>query len=264
MKIIDPQTESEKIIAFLKTTFAKAGFNKAVIGVSGGIDSAVSCVLCVKSLGIANVFPVLMPYGALSTQATLDAMTFVQGLGIPISNIIRIDIKPAVDALAPALGMVDNARRGNLMARMRMMVLFDQTKKRSALVVGTENKSEHLLGYFTRFGDEASDVEPIRNYYKTQVFTLAKFLGIPQSIIDKNPSAGLWLNQTDEGEFGFTYKEADAIMSLLYDEKKQEIEVVAAGFNQELINRVKSRVEGNNFKHILPYINQLSLLSKGN
>ena len=180
-------------------------------------------------------------------------MSFVQGLGIPLTNITRVDIKPAVDALAPVLGSVDNTRRGNLMARMRMIVLFDQAKRRTALVVGTENKSEHLLGYYTRFGDEASDVEPIRNFYKTQVYDLAKFLQVPDTIIQAKPTAGLWLDQTDEGEFGFTYKDADEIMSLLYDEKKTEAEIVKAGYYLELINKVRRRIEANFFKQELPF-----------
>jgi NAD+ synthase len=253
MKKIDPKAETEKIVNFIKSTLQKSGFPRAVVGVSGGVDSAVSCALAVRALGVSNVYPLLMPYGALSTQGTLDAMTFIQGLNIPISNISRIDIKPAVDALAPSLGMVDNTRRGNLMARMRMTVLFDQAKKRSALVIGTENKSEHLLGYFTRFGDSASDIEPIINLYKTQVYELARYLNIPESILTKKPSAGLWDGQTDEGEFGFTYKDADEILNLLYDENKTEAEIINTGFSQDLLNKIVQRVKQNEFKHHLPY-----------
>jgi NAD+ synthase len=254
MKPIDTKMTVEAVADFIKSAFATAGFAKAVIGVSGGIDSAVSCALSVRALGQANVFPVLMPYGVLSTSGTLAAMSFVQGLNIPISNIVRIDIKPAVDVLAPALGSVDNARRGNLMARMRMTVLFDQAKKRQALVVGTENKSEHLLGYFTRFGDEASDIEPIRQFYKTHVYELARYLNIPDAILQAKPTAGLWPEQTDEGEFGFTYKEADEILSSLYDDKKSVAEVIAAGFPENTVRKVKTRVDANMFKQNLPYL----------
>jgi NAD+ synthase len=149
---------------------------------------------------------------------------------------------------------MDNIRKGNLMARARMMILYDNAKKRKALVMGTENKSEYLLGYFTRFGDEASDIEPLRNLFKTQMYDLAKYLGVPEVILTKKPTAGLWEGQTDEGEFGFTYKEADEILSLSFDEKKSVDEIVAAGFSKDIVDRVLSRVRGNDFKHRLPIL----------
>jgi NAD+ synthase len=167
--------------------------------------------------------------------------------------VVRIDIKKAVDDICwNEMGM-DNIRKGNIMARVRMIYVFDQAKKRNALVVGTENKSEHLLGYFTRFGDEASDVEPIAHLYKTQVIELATHLPIPQSILMKPPSAGLWPEQTDEGEFGFSYKDADQVLALFFDEKKSVDEVVALGFDRELIKKIQARVSQNSFKHMTPY-----------
>jgi NAD+ synthase len=258
MKPIDPRIESEKIIKFLKTTFANAGFTRAVVGVSGGVDSSVSCALTIQALGAINVYPVLMPYSINSMQSTLDGMNVLEALHVPIGQITRIDIKAGVDAMVSAGGGVENVRRGNIMARMRMIALYDQAKKRSALVVGTENKSEHLLGYFTRFGDEASDVEPIRMLYKTQVYELAKYLEIPEVIITKAPTADLWMGQTDEKEFGFTYKEADEILSLAIDQKKSIDEIVKAGFSLEIIQRVLNRVKANEFKHILPYVKEQS------
>jgi NAD+ synthase len=250
----DPKQTTEALQAFLKKTFATAGFSKAVIGLSGGLDSATSLFLAVGALGETNVFPVLLPYGALSTQSTIDAMGVIEKARIPIGNITRIDIKNAADLLMQAGGCgFDNVRRGNIMARIRMTVLFDQAKKRNALVVGTENKSEYLLGYFTRYGDEASDVEPLMGLYKTQVFALAKRVGVPEHIITKAPSADLWFDQTDEKELGFTYKEADEIMALLYDEKKTVEEVVGAGFDRELVENVKARVSRNAYKHKVPY-----------
>lgn len=253
MQSIDPKETTEKIISFLTTTFATSGFSQAVIGLSGGVDSAVSFALTVKALGSANVYPILMPYGMLSMQGTLDAMTYAQSL-VSISNISRIDVKAPADALMSQLGSADNVRRGNIMARMRMIILFDQAKKRHALVVGTENKSEHLLGYYTRFGDEASDFEPLRNVYKTQVYEIAKYLGVPDAILTKAPSANLWPEQTDEGDFGFTYKEADEILSLLYDEKITIDEIIARGQRKELVEKVMERVKRNEFKQKLPYI----------
>lgn len=254
MNQFNPKDTAERIVSFLKDEFSRSGFSRAVIGVSGGVDSATAFVLTVKALGGENVFPVLLPYGSLNTEGTLAAMNFVQPLLFQISQITRIDIKPAVDRVAEAAGPMDQLRRGNVMARIRMVYLFDQAKKRQALVVGTENKTEHLLGYFTRFGDEASDIEPLRSLYKTQVYTLARHLGIPESILAKPPSAGLWPGQTDEGEFGFTYEDADKILTLLYDGKKSIPEVVAAGFDPQTVEKVAKRMAENTFKHALPLV----------
>ncbi len=242
------------IINFIKEVFKKAGFSDTVIGLSGGVDSAVSFALVTQALGIDHVYPVLLPYGSLSTQGVLDAMKLIEKLHVPFSHITRIDIKPAVDTIIKSDVMMDRVRRGNIMARVRMTYLFDQAKKRKALVVGTENKTEHVLGYFTRYGDEASDVEPIRHLYKTQVYELAKQFMIPEEIIQKPPSADLWPEQTDEGEFGFTYKDADEILFLLVEEKKTEEEVVAAGFDKNLVSAVVRRMSFNFFKHETPHI----------
>ncbi len=244
------------LIKFIKDAFAKASFAKAVIALSGGVDSATSCALAVRTLGKENVYPILLPYGDLNKQGVIDARLVIDALQIPQGNVAEIDITPWVDSrLSLELGM-DKVRKGNAMARMRMTILFDQAKKRKALVIGTENKSEYLLGYFTRFGDEASDIEPLRNLYKTQVYELATSLGIPEPILTKKPTAGLWEGQTDEGEFGFTYKEADAILAFLYDEKKSVSEVISKGFSKETVEKVQARVAVNSFKHYLPLIPQ--------
>lgn len=250
MKLIDSKQTSEQLVEFLKSNFQKVGFTNAIVGLSGGVDSAASCILAARALGADHVYPVLLPYGILSTQATLDAMSVIEMLKISPSQVTRVDIKPVVDLIAPQ----DNIRRGNMMARTRMMILFDQAKKHSALVVGTENKSEYLLGYFTRYGDEASDMEPLRNLYKTQVYDLAKYLGVPEAILAKKPTAGLWEGQTDEGEFGFTYKDADEILLLSFDEKKSPEEIAAAGFSKDTVDRVLSRARANDFKHHLPIL----------
>jgi NAD+ synthase len=254
MKLIDPERTVNKLTDFLKISFQHAGFSNAVIGLSGGVDSAVSCVLAVRALGVGHVYPILLPYGSLSTQATLDAMGVIEMLKIPPARVARVDIKPILDPITGKEFGMDNVRRGNLMARARMMVLFDHAKKRNALVVGTENKSEYVLGYYTRFGDEASDIEPLRNLYKTQVYEVAHYLGVPQAILAKIPSAGLWEGQTDEGELGFTYKDADEILYLSFDGKKSASEIVAAGFSKDIVDRVLSRVRSNDFKHHLPML----------
>lgn len=254
MKKIDPEQTVKSRVKFLKTTFAKAGFSKAVIALSGGVDSATSCALAVAALGPQNVFPLLAPYGQLNPREVQDAVKLGNFLKIPKNNITKIDIKPVSDLIIALDPAMDFVRKGNIMARMRMILLFDQAKKRKALVLGTENKSEHLLGYFTRFGDEASDIEPLGNLYKTEVYQIARYLKIPAEILNKIPSAGLWEGQTDEDEFGFTYKEADQILSLLYDEKKTVNEVIKKGFDVSVVNKVKERVEKNKFKHLLPYL----------
>jgi NAD+ synthase len=253
MKPIDTNKEIEKIVGVITQTFKNAGFSEAVIGLSGGVDSAVSCVLAAQAIGVDHVYPILLPYGGLSTQGVLDAMKLIETLHIPFPHVTRIDIKPAVDTIAKSDPMMDRIRKGNIMARVRMTHLFDQAKKRHALVVGTENKTEYVLGYYTRFGDEASDLEPLRHLYKTQVYELAKVVHIPEEIIQKPPSADLWPEQTDEKEFGFTYKEADEILSLLIDEKKLTEEVIAAGFTQTVIEKIQQRMKQNAFKHNSPF-----------
>jgi len=253
MKSIDVQQEVGRIVAFIKKTFNQAGFSDAVVGLSGGIDSAVSFTLAVQALGVDHVYPILLPYGVLSTKGVLDAMKVIEVSHIPLTHVVRIDIQQAVDAIVRVDPMMDKVRKGNIMARTRMIHLFDQAKKRKALVVGTENKSEHLLGYYTRYGDEASDVEPIRHLYKTQIYEAAKHLHIPDEIIQKPPSADLWPKQTDEGEFGFTYKDADEILFLIFDQDKSEEYVLQIGKSHQQATTVLSRLKENNFKRLLPH-----------
>jgi len=251
MNTIQPEKEIENIVIRIKEKFAQANFSKAIVGVSGGIDSAVVLSLTVRAMGAENVIPMFLPYSTLGTSGVLDSMELVQKLGIPLKNIVRVDIKPMVDTIVRTDPFMDNVRKGNIMARVRMILLFDEAKKRKGLVVGTENKSEHLLGYFTRFGDEASDVEPIIHLYKTQVYVLGKVLDVPEKIISKSPSADLWPEQTDEKELGFLYKDADEILYQLYDEKKMVEEIVQSGLSKEVVLLVKKRVEENEFKRMV-------------
>lgn len=251
---IDAAKTTGDIAAFLRDAFQKAGFSRATVASSGGVDSSASLALTVRALGAGNVFPLLMPYGDLNAQGDADARAVITMLGIPHGNATMVDIRPLVDQIVSLDPAMDHIRRGNVMARVRMTVLYDHAKKHNALVVGTENRSEHLLGYFTRFGDEASDIEPLRNLYKTQVYELARFFGIPKPILEKKPTAGLWEGQTDEGEFGFTYKEADEILFFLYDEKKSVEEIVASGIERAVVEKIKAWVEKNSFKHRLPVV----------
>jgi len=256
MTLQDPGKTTQQIVDFLTRSLQAAGFSKAIIALSGGVDSATSCALAVRALKPENVYPLLLPYGNLSKKGTDDAMLVIKHLNIADKNIKIVDIEPLLAPLFTIIPDTEIIRRGNAMARMRMIVLYDHAKSLPGLVVGTENKTEHLLGYFTRFGDEASDVEPLRSLYKTQVYDLARYLGIPEPILTKAPTAGLWEGQTDEGEFGFTYREADEILSLLYDEKKTIEEIITKGFDEKIVRAVTKRVEENEFKHKVPYIHK--------
>ncbi len=254
MKSIDPAKTADELVGFIKHSFEREGMSRAILALSGGVDSGTSAALAARALGPENVTPALLPYGDLNEQGTKDAWDIIRWLKIPEKFVIEVDIQPLVDPILSLDSSMDPVRGGNAMARMRMIILFDQAKKHRAMVVGTENKSEHLLGYFTRFGDGASDLEPLRNLYKTHVYELGQYLELPVHVLTKPPSAGLWKDQTDEGEFGFSYTDADEILSLLHDEHKSPDEIVAAGWDKTLVDKVVARMKANEFKHQVPYI----------
>jgi NAD+ synthase len=251
LQLQDPTKTKALLVSFLKDTYAKADKTQAVVAVSGGIDSAVSLTLLTEALGEDRVFPAFLPY---HDQDMTDARQVTRWNKIPESNWHEIPIGQSVDQLAHNLliDADDLVRLGNVMARMRMIAVFDLAKKLNALVCGTENKSEHYLGYFTRYGDGASDVEPILSLYKTQVRQLAEHLQLPDKFLEKPPSAGLWQNQTDEQELGFSYEEADLVLVQLTDQKKQLSEVT--GVDQQVAKRVTLRLESTRFKHQVPYV----------
>lgn len=244
---------------WIKKTVQDTGFSDVVIALSGGIDSALSATLATKALGKEHVHIVMLPYGSLNTVGLTDATLVANFLQIPNKNRYMFDIQNAVDELLKQIGEQDlsEIRKGNMMARVRMIYLFDLAKKLGAIVCGTENKTEHYLGYFTRFGDEASDMEPLRSLYKTQVWEVAKAVKIPEKIIIKDPTAGLWDGQTDEGELGFSYTQADKVLAAFLDEKKSKEEIHAMGIPEEVIEKVLLRVKNNAFKHHLPKICEL-------
>lgn len=254
MRSINPKETSQSLIKFIRQTFKSSNFPFAVIALSGGIDSSVSCALTAQALGRENVFPILLPYGKLNLQGVNDALEMIDSLGIPRKNVAQIDIQKTVDTIISIDKKMDFIRKGNITARVRMAFIFDQAKKRRALVVGTENKTEHLLGYYTRFGDEASDIEPLRNLYKTHIYNLARFLGLPKSVLTKKPSAGLWENQTDEDEFGFTYKDADEILYNYFDRKLSIDQICNMGLRKKVVVKVIQFANKNSFKHDLPFI----------
>lgn len=250
---IDPQQEKQKIVSFLKKTFAEQHINHAVIGLSGGIDSTTSFFLLKKVLPPENIHVAHLYY----FQPVFEEIEKeVQKAKIPDENIHVLSIKDAVDAVVDLQQIdgdeQDKIRIGNIAARMRMIVLFDLAKKYHGLVVGTENKTENLLSYFTRFGDQASDIEPIEHLYKTQVYQLAKSLGVPDVLLNQTPTAGLWQGQTDEGQFGFTYEEADHVLYLHLEKGASIQEIEKQGLSNA--KAILEWREKNLFKHSVPYV----------
>jgi len=231
--LINPKQEKEKIVNFLKKTFKEQKIDKVVLGFSGGIDSITALYLLKEALPVKNIFAVQMDYKPRKkSDINLKGINVIN---VSIKKIVDEFVKESEDIRFERLGIppkgegshwsekrgielsLSKLRLGNIMARVRMIILFDLAKQLNAMVCGTENKSEKLLGYFTRFGDAASDIEPISHLYKTQVYQLAKYLKVPKEIVNQTPTAGLWDGQTDESEFGFTYEEADQVLYLTHD-----------------------------------------------
>ncbi|HCB02477.1 MAG TPA: NAD(+) synthetase, partial [Anaerolineae bacterium] len=224
---INTDLAHEILTGFIKTEVMRTGLSRAVIGLSGGIDSALSCVLAVEALGKDNVLAVRMPYKASSKDSLDHAQLLIDQLGIPSKTIEITDMVEPLFKLDPEMS---NMRKGNIMARERMIVLYDQSEVFKGLVIGTSNKTEILLGYSTLYGDSASAMNPIGDLYKTQVRQLSRAMNIPSPIVDKAPSADLWLGQTDEKELGFTYEEVDKLLYLLIDQRYSPQEAMEAGF----------------------------------
>ncbi len=243
------------LLNFIRNEVQVSGFSKVVLGLSGGVDSAVSCALATRALGRENVLAVMMPYKTSSADSLSDAQCLVEQLGIKSE---RREITATVDAFFSDKPDASYLRRGNLMARTRMMTLYDISARDNRLVIGTSNKTELLLGYGTLFGDMASAINPIGDLYKTQVWELAKHLGIPPSIIEKKPSADLWEGQSDEAELGFTYQEVDALLYKLIELRLRDEELLADGVSPEFLAKVKRLVVRNQFKRLTPVIAKIS------
>jgi len=243
------------LTGFIRSEITRAGFERAVVGLSGGIDSALSCYLAAEALGARNVLAVRMPYKSSSPDSLEHAQMVIEALGVQAATIpITEMVEPLFERFPDASPM----RRGNIMARARMIVLYDQSEATRGLVVGTGNKTEILLGYTTLFGDSANALNPIGDLYKTQVRQLARALRLPAAIIDKPPSADLWQGQTDEGELGFTYEEVDRLLFLLVDKRYTPEDCVQAGFSKQFVEKVVERVRRNHFKRVLPPIAKIS------
>lgn len=252
---INTDLAREILTGFIQSEITRVGFSRAVVGLSGGIDSALSCVLAAQALGPENVLAVRMPYQASSRDSLDHAQLLIDQLGVQSKTIEITDMVEPLIQLDPEMSKV---RKGNLMARARMIVLYDQSEAFKGLVVGTSNKTEILLGYSTIFGDSASALNPIGDLYKTQVRQISRALNVPAPIVDKPPSADLWAGQTDETELGFTYEEVDRLLYLLIDQRYMPQEAVEAGFDEKFVDLVVSRVRRFQFKRMLPPIAKIS------
>ena len=240
---------SEKeLINKIKNYFKQNGFNKAVIGLSGGIDSSLTCTLLVHALGKKNVFGYYLPY--TNESDLIDVKTLANKLGISWK---KISLKKFADPLLKNLSPSSKVLKGNIIARLRMIALYNEAGKKKALVAGTGNKSELMLGYFTKFGDGGADFLPIGSLYKTDVINLSKKLKVPRTIIEKTPSAGLWPGQEDEKELGITYKKIDLILKFL-EKKSGKKALIENKISEKEINKIKNRMKLNKHKIELPLI----------
>lgn len=257
---MDPLVTTGVLMEFLADQFRKKGFDDAVLGLSGGVDSALGAALLVEALGPEHVVGLIMPSDESSKASVNDARAVARSLGIKCA--VR-PIGPVVRAFFKGETRPDRVRVGNVAARTRMMCLFDHSKAHSAMVVGTSNKTELLLGYGTWYGDLACSINPLGDLYKTQVWQLADFLGVPEHVVTKAPSADLWAGQTDEKELGFTYAEVDRLLHLMVDREFSHDSLVEAGFPRRFVAEVYRRIIGSQYKRSLPTIPKVSAKTIG-
>ncbi|KAA3611972.1 MAG: NAD+ synthase [Planctomycetota bacterium] len=250
------------LTAFLREEASKVGFQHAVLGLSGGIDSALVLELAVRAFGQDRVTAIAMPYRGSDPASLFLARQSAANAG---AELIEVDISPMADAHLSAAGDLNDSedaavrlRKGNIMARTRMIVLYDYSARKRALVLGTSNKTELLLGYGTIFGDMASAINPIGDLYKSQVVALSRHLGVPQAIIDRPPTADLWQGQTDEQELGFSYDEVDSLLHLAIDRRYPEEKLIQAGFSPSFCQKVSALVQRNQYKRRPPLIAKLA------
>ena len=252
---INPELVRKILVRFIQNEVQKVGFERGVLGLSGGVDSSLVATLASEALGPTNVLAVIMPYKSSDLKSRSDALQVVQQLGI---NHLEVEITPQIDAYFERFPDADQRRKGNKMARERMTILYDQSSVFRALVIGTSNKTELLLGYGTIYGDMASAINPVGDLYKTQVWQLADAVGVPTAIVQKAPSADLWAGQSDETELGFQYRMIDQFLYYLVDRRYSKEELARLGFEPAFIEDVIRRVRDNQYKRRLPVIAKLS------
>ena len=257
---IDTEVARRVIVGFIRGQLRQAGFERALVGLSGGIDSALVAYLTAEAIGPERLLAVLMPYRTSAPESRADAETVVTALGCAKT---LVDISLVVDGYFSRFPEADQVRRGNFMARTRMAVLYDHSVTWRGLVVGTGNKSETLIGYTTLFGDSACAFNPIGDLYKSQVRQMAASMGVPEPIIRKAPSADLWAGQTDESEGGFSYPELDRLLYWLVDKRRSTDELVALGFERSMVERVERMVAGAEFKRQVPPVAKLGPRTAG-
>ncbi len=247
-------TVEKILISFLREECAAAGLDKGVLGLSGGLDSAVVCVLAVRALGAQNVTAVMMPAASSSPDSLEDAELVAKECGVAVRT---VSIAAMADAYVSTIPDATNLRRGNVYARCRMIVLYDISASVGGLVLGTSNKTELLLGYGTLHGDMASAINPIGDLYKTQIRAMARHLGVPQRVIDKPPTADLWKGQTDEADLGATYETIDRLLYRIVDQRIPLSRIVEAGFDPEFVRSITARIRRNQYKRRPPVIAKL-------
>lgn len=252
---LDAELTVELLTRALREEVEKTGFRRVILGVSGGLDSALALFLCAGAFGSERVLAVCMPYRESSPSSLMDAREAIDAVGV---ESVTVDITPQIDAYFERFPDASPLRRGNKMARERMSILYDLSAEHRALVIGTSNKTELLLGYGTQFGDMASAVNPLGDLYKTQVRQLSAHMGVPESILKKPPSADLWPDQTDEGELGFSYLDVDRLLHFMVDCRYSKERLVLQGFDPSFVDRVTRRVVANQYKRRLPVILKVS------
>ncbi|MHB2150439.1 NAD+ synthase [Calditrichota bacterium LG25] len=252
---INARVVSDILIRFLSEEIKKIGVKRGILGLSGGVDSSVVACLLARALGPENVYALIMPYRLSNPESRAHAEMLARQLKI---NYFVRDISPMVDAFFAEESEADQVRRGNKMARERMCLLYDYSAKYQALVIGTSNKTELLLGYGTIHGDLASAINPIGDLYKTHIWQLAEYLGVPREIIDKPPSADLWVGQTDEQELGYTYQEIDRLLYYMVDLRYSNEMLLELGYTPQTINDIYRRMQKSQFKRRPPVIAKVS------
>ncbi len=252
---INPSLARQILTGFIKSEVTRVGYSRAVVNLSGGLDSALVCALAAEALGPENVLALRLPYRTSSPDSLEHAQLIIDQFKVQSET---IDITEMVEPLMRRDPEMSKTRKGNIMARTRMIVLYDRSETFKGLPIGTSNKTEILLGYTTMWGDMASAINPLGDLYKIQVRQLSRAMNLPAPIIDKPPSADLWIGQTDEGELGFTYEEVDRLLYLLVDQRYMPEECVEAGFDKTFVEKVIARIRRYQFKRMMPPIAKIS------